>query len=1034
MWISDISVKRPVFATVLSLLLLIFGILTFYKLPQREYPDVNPPIVSIKTTYIGASAEVVETKITQPIEDSISGIEGIRTVESESQDGVSLVTIEFNIKRDIDGAAADVRDRVSRILNELPMEVKSPEITKVDANTQEVMWLRLTSDQYNAMQLSDYAERFLVDRFAVVDGVARVRIGGERRSAMRIWLDRSALAARNLTVDDIEKALKSENIEFPAGRLESYKREFTVRTKRLYNSIDDFRGLIIKRGVDGYLIKLGDIAEVEVGPEDARTELRSNGLPAIGIGIAKQSRANTLGVTRGIRNEMEKILASLPHGMELTVAFDTSLFIEAAIEEVYFTFFLTTMLVVLVIFIFLGNWRATFIPAITIPISLISAFIVLYLFDFSVNLLTLLALVLAIGLVVDDAIVVLENIYKKIEEGLEPLAAAFLGTRQVFFAVVATTVALVAVFVPISFLEGEVGRLFTEFAIALAGAVSFSCFVSLTLTPMLSAKILKKYSKQSPLTLCVQKTFEKILNCYKTALKWSLERRYLSFGLTLAAVPLIYLLFLIIPGEYEPTEDRGVILTIFKAPEGASLEYTKIYSRKIEEDLQALINKKEASQTLMILPLTFTTTGSVNSGLGIVLLEPWEKRKRSSQEIVGELFGSFMNHPGIFAIPILPKGLSNGRFSQPIEIVIQGTSYEELAEWRDLFLNKIYSYPGIVNVDYDYKETKPQIVLEIDRDRAGSLGISGAVIGKTLQTMLGSCKTTTYLDKGKEYSVMLQGKPEERRSVADLENIYVRSEISDDLIPLSNLVSLTEKADSASLNRFNRMRAITFSANIAPGYTQGQVLDHLAKTAREILPKVARIDYKGESRTYKETGGSFIFAFGLSLVIIYMVLAAQFESFIHPLVILVTAPLAVLGALLGLFLFGISLNIYSQLGILMLGGLAAKNGILIVEFANQLRNTGKEIRVAILEASLVRFRPILMTSLATAIGAIPLVLAKGAGAESRASLGIVVFSGVMFSTFLTLFVVPVFYEWMTKNARPRDAVAQDLENQLKKIT
>lgn len=1033
MWISDISVKRPVFATVLSLLLVIFGILAFYKLPQREYPDVNPPIVSIKTVYLGASAEVVETKITQPIEDSISGIEGIRTVESESQDGVSSVTIEFNIKRDIDAAAADVRDRVSRILNELPVEAEAPEITKVDANTQEVMWLRLTSDQYDAMQLSDYSQRFLVDRLAVVDGVARVRIGGERRYAMRVWLDRKALAARQLTANDIEQALQKENIEFPAGRLESYKREFTVRTKRLYNNVDDFRKLIIKQGPDGYLIRLGDVADVEIGPQDDRTELRSNGLPAIGIGIAKQSRANTLGVTRGVRAEMEKIVPSLPNGMELTVAFDSSLFIEAAIDEVYFTFALTIVLVVLVIFVFLGNLRATFIPAITIPISLISAFIVLYVFDFSVNLLTLLALVLAIGLVVDDAIVVLENIYKKIEEGVEPLAAAFLGTRQVFFAVVATTIALVAVFVPISFLEGEVGRLFTEFAIALAGAVSFSCFVSLTLTPMLSSKILKKHSKQSRMVQLVESTFKKILNQYEEVLKWSLERRYLSLGLTLAAAPLIYLLFSIIPGEYEPTEDRGAILAIFKAPEGASLEYTKMYSRKIENDLQTLIDKKEASQTLVILPLTFNSTGSVNSGLGIVLLEPWEQRKRSSQQIVGELFGAFMNHPGVFAVPILPKGLSNGRFSQPIEMVIQGTSYEELAEWRDLFLNKIQSYPGVVNVDYDYKETKPQIVLGIDRDRAASLGVSGAAIGRTLQTMLGSSKATTYLDKGQEYYVVLQGKPEERQSPSDLENIYVRSETSNGLIPLSNLVNLEEKADSASLNRFNRMRAITFSANIAPGFTQGQVLDHLAAVAREVLPKTSRVDYKGESRAYKETGGSFIFAFGLSLVIIYMVLAAQFESFIHPLVILTTAPLAVLGALLGLFLGGVSLNIYSQLGILMLGGLAAKNGILIVEFANQLRNKGKEMREAVLEACLVRFRPILMTSLATAIGAIPLVFAKGAGAESRSSLGIVVFSGVMFSTFLTLFVVPVFYEWMTKNIRPPEAVAQDLEKQLEKI-
>lgn len=1034
MWISDISVKRPVFATVLSLLLVIFGILAFYRLPLREYPDVNPPVVSIQTIYIGASAEVVETKISKPVEDSISGIEGIRTIESSSQDGLSTVNVEFNISRDVDSAAADVRDRVSRIIGELPKEANPPEITKVDANTREVMWLRLTSDQYNAMQLTDYAQRYLLDQFAVVDGVARVRIGGERRSAMRVWLDRQAMAARHITVEDIDQALRRENIELPAGRIESYKREFTVRTKRMYNSSEDFQKLVVKRGSDGVFVRLGDVADVNVGPQDSRTELRSNGLPALGIGIAKQSRANTLSVTRGIREQMDKLIPSLPAGIDLSVAYDTSLFIEAAIDEVYFTFILTIALVVFVIFIFLGDVRATFVPAITIPISLISTFIVLYLFDFSVNLLTLLALVLAIGLVVDDAIVVLENIYKKIEKGMEPLAAAYLGTRQVFFAVVATTVALVAVFVPITFLEGEVGRLFTEFAIALAASVTFSCFVSLTLTPMLSSRILasKEGFHPSRLSIFVEKVFERCATAYRKALEWTIERKYLSFGMTAAAVPMIYFLFLLIPGEYEPTEDRGVIIAFFNAPEGASLEYTKMYSREIEKDLQVLLDKKEANQNLIIIPLNMTTSGSVNSGLGIVLLEPWNKRTRTSQQIAGELFGAFMQHPGIFAIPILPKGLQS-RFAQPIEFVIQGSSYEELAKWRDLFLDKIRGYPGLANIDYDYKETKPQFLLEIDRDRAASLGVSNAVIGRTLQTMLGSSKVTTYNDRGEEYNVLLQGKSDERRSITDLENIYVRSELNNELIPLSNLASFDERADSASRNRYNRLRAITFSGSIAPGFSQGQVLDYLEKVAREVLPKSARIDYKGESRTYKETGKSFLFAFALSLIIIYMVLAAQFESFIHPLVILTTAPLAVLGALIGLFLWGVSMNIYSQLGILMLAGLAAKNGILIVEFANQLRNRGKAMREAIIESSLIRFRPILMTSFATAAGAIPLIIAHGAGAESRSSLGVVVFSGVLFSTFLTLFVVPVFYEWMTKNTRPPEAVAQELETQLKNM-
>lgn len=1031
MRISDTSIKRPVFALVISLLLTLFGLLSFSKLPLREYPDVSPPVISIRTGYIGASAEVVESKITQPIEGIISGIEGIETIESESQDGDSTITIEFNINRNIDAAAADVRDRIARILNELPPEADAPEITKLDTNTHEVIWLRISSDRYNALELTDFANRELVDRLAVVEGVARVRITGERRYAMRIWLDRKALAARLLTVDDVENALKRENLELPAGRIESYKREFTVRTQRLYTTAEDFKNLVIKKGDHDYLVRLADVADVEVGPEDKRTELRANGQSAVGIGIAKQSRANTLDVTRGVRKELAKIQSTLPKDIEVVVSYDSSLFIESAIHEVYFTLAITLFLVVGIIYLFLGNFRATFIPAITIPISLIAVFILLYILNYSINLLTLLALVLAIGLVVDDAIVVLENIYRRIESGTKPLAAAFLGTRQVGFAVIATTLVLVAVFIPIGFLEGNVGKLFTEFALTLAGSVAFSGLIALTLCPVLCSKILKSET-QSTGTF-VSRLLDQLCTPYRRSLDWALKHPFILTILSLTSLPLIYYLFTTLPDEFEPLEDRGYFYTYFKAPEGSTLEYMKMHARKIEESFARLKANQEASQTFLVIPSRFSSTGSLNSGRGVVLLEPWEKRSRSSKEILDDISKDFKEIPGIQVIPVLPKGLSLRKTGQPIQLVLQGSSYDELAEWRDRFIEKIKDYPGITSIDYDYKETKPQVIVEIDKDRAANLGISSEVVGKTLETMLGSRKVTTYLDRGEEYSVILQSKEDHRRTAGDLTGIYVRSSLFPELVSLYNLVKVKETADAASLNRFNRLRSITITGNLSAGYTLGPVLKYLEKTAEEILPSSIKIDYKGESRIYRENNASFLFVLGLAIVIVYLVLAAQFESFIHPFIVLTVVPLALLGALWGIYLWGITLNIYSQIGMVMLIGLSAKNSILIVEFTNQLRSEGYELHQALKEASLSRFRPILMTALSTAIGSIPLVVATGAGAESRISIGVVIFIGVFFSTFLTLYIVPVFYSWMAKHTQPPEANSQELDRQLKQV-
>ncbi len=1027
MILSDVSVKRPVFAAVISLILIALGILSFKQLPLREYPDVNPPIVSVQTYYRGASAKIVETKITRLIEGRISSIEGIKSIESSSRDGRSDITIEFKLSRNIDDAANDVRDRVSRVTEELPEEVTVPEISKIDANTDVMMWLNLSSSIMDQMELTDYAERYLVDRLSIVDGVARVRIGGGRRYAMRIWLDRVAMAARNITVNEIESVLRTENIELPAGRIESDTREFTIRVERLYKTAKDFGNLVIKRGNDGYFVRLRDVADVSIGPEDERSELRGNGEPMIGLGIIKQSTANTLAVARGIQKQVDNIAPTLPKGTTIDNSYDTSVFIDGAIDEVYFTLAVAILLVVAVIYIFLGNVRAMLVPAMTVPVSLIAAFIALNIFGFSINLLTLLALVLAIGLVVDDAIVVLENIFRRIEKGEPPLLAAYKGARQVGFAVVATTLVLISVFVPIAFLEGNIGRLFTEFALTIAAAVAFSSIVALTLSPMMCSKLLKKNMEKPWFNRKIDNFFVKFSRLYKHALISCLRHPLMMIILFIVISACSYVLGTNIQQEYAPQEDRGVFFVIMKAPEGASYDYASDYMRKIEQDMMPLLENGEAGRVLARVPASFGNSDEVNSGIGIVVLSPWEERERSAKQITGELFGKFSRHPGIMAFPILPQGLGQKRLGKPVQFVIGGTSYEQLAEWRDIVLEHASKNPALQGIDTDYKETKPQMRIEIDRNRAAELGVSLLNIGRTLETMLGSKDITTYIDRGEEYEVILQAKLDDRESPQDLKNIYVRSERTGKLIPLSNLVKISEFADSASLNRYNRLRAITIESNLAEGYSLGEALKFLENIAEKHLPKEAQIDVKGLSREFKDSGGSLYFTFGLALLIVYLVLAAQFESFVHPFIIMLTVPIAITGALFGLYLIGSTLNIYSQIGIIMLVGLAAKNGILIVEFTNQLRDEGMRFREAIIEAATIRFRPVLMTAVSTSMGAVPLLMATGAGAESRLTIGVVVFSGVIFSTAFTIFIIPVFYQLLARGTKSPEAVTRELE-------
>ena len=1028
MILTDLSVKRPVFASVISLLLVAFGLVSFDKLPLREYPNIDPPVVSIDTNYRGASAAVVESRITQLIEDRISGVEGIRHVSSSSSDGRSSVTLEFDISRNIEDAANDVRDRISGLLDNLPEEADPPEVQKANGGDEVIMWLNLVSDQMTTLELTDYTNRYLADRFSVVDGVARMRIGGGKVYAMRIWLDRQALASRSLTVADVEAALRAENVELPAGSIESKERHFTVRLERGYRTAEDFANLVITQGEDGYLVKLGDVARVEIGSEEERIMFRGNKEAMIGLGVSKQSTANTLEVARAVNALVDKINPTLPAGMSIKRSYDSSVFIEASIKEVYQTLFTAMVLVIIVIYLFLGSVRAMLIPAITVPVSLLGTFIVLYALGYTINLLTLLAMILAIGMVVDDAIVMLENIHRRIEEGDSPLKAAFLGAREVAFAVIATTLVLVAVFMPITFLEGDLGKLFKEFAVTMSAAVLFSSIVALTLTPMMCSKLLKPSSQDSWLVRKVDGIMTKVSNRYQLSLKSAMAHPLLMSVLVLIALGSSAYLVQKVPQEFAPQEDRGSLFLMVNGPQGASYEYIESYMNEVENRLMPLVETGDIKRLLIRAPRGFGRSADFSNGMAIVVLEDWGKR-RPVKEVIADINKRLADLAGVQAFPVMRQAFGRG-VGKPVQFVIGGPSYEELARWRDIMMQKAAQNPKLLGLDHDYKETKPQLRVVIDRDRAASLGVSISNIGRTLESMLGSRLVTTFMRDGEEYDVIIEGERGNQNTAADLQNIYVRSERTQELIPLSNLVTVEEFADASSLNRYNRMRAITIEASLEDGYSLGEALDYMNQLARAYLPAEAVISYKGQSLDYQESGSSMYFVFLLALGIVFLVLAAQFESYIHPMVIMLTVPLATVGALIGLWLTGQSLNIYSQIGIIMLVGLAAKNGILIVEFANQLRDKGVDFDKAIIQASAQRLRPILMTGITTAAGAVPLVMAAGAGAETRFVIGVVVLSGILLATLFTIFVIPAAYGLFARNSGSPEAIAQQLEKEL----
>ncbi|KAA1174142.1 efflux RND transporter permease subunit [Marinobacter salinexigens] len=1027
MILSDVSIKRPVFATVLSLLIVVFGLAALLGLPVREYPDIDPPVVSISTDYTGAAAEVVDSQITQVIEGAISGIEGIRSIESSTEQGESRTSIEFSTERDVDIAANDVRDAVSRVANQLPDEADPPVVRKADSDARPMMWVTLRSDVWDSAELSDFADRVLADRLSVLDGVADVRIGGERRYAIRVWLDRERLAARDITVAEVESALRANNVELPAGSVDSSTRNFTVRAEGRLSTVEQFRDLVIRR--DGNdLLRLGEVANVQMGVESDISRLRANGQTAIGMGVIRQSKANTVAVSDAVRAELEKIRETLPPEVSIAESYDESVFIRASIKEVITTLIIAVSLVILVIFVFLRSWRATLIPAVTIPVSVIGAFIGLGFLGFSINVLTLLAVILAIGLVVDDAIVMLENIQRRIDEGEPPLLASYRGAKQVAFAVIATTLTLVAVFVPISFMGGNIGRLFAEFGFTLAAAVVVSSLVALTLAPMLCSKWLR----HSPETVeghrlwaASERVLGGLTNGYERLLRFSLNQPGLLLGLGLIGFVIAVVIYPKLPQELAPTEDRGVIIMPANAPRGATVEFTDHYVREAEDYLLPYLKSGAAERLLSI-------TGfrdEEDRAFMIMGLAPWEERDVKQQQITSELRGKLSQVSGIRIVAVNPPGLGQRGFNQPVEFVVAGPDYESVQAWSEEIAERAKENPNLLNVETDFELTRPELRVTIDRERAADLDITVEDVGLTLQTMLASRQVTTYMDRGREYDVIVQATDGDRATPADLGQIFLRPREGGDLIPMQALVSVDEVGANPDLRRIDRLPAVVISASLADGYDLGSALTYLNNLAVDNLPPEARVSYKGLSREFQDSSSAIFVTFGLAFVIVFLVLAAQFESWIHPLIIMLAVPLALTGALLALLWSGISLNIYSQIGIIMLLGLMAKNGILIVEFANQLRDKGYEVREAILQGAILRFRPVLMTTISTVFGAVPLVIATGAGAESRAAIGAVILGGLIFATTLTLFIIPVLYNLLARFAKSANAIEQELEKQ-----
>jgi multidrug efflux pump len=999
MQFAERFIRRPVLSSMVSLGIVLVGIIGYRQLPVREFPDADPPIVSVTAILPGANPQVVESSVTDVLEEELSSLEGLRSITSASQEQVSTITLEFTLDREIEAAAQDVRDKVSRVRGRLPEDVEEPVIAKQEADAFPIMFLSLTSKTYDLMELSDLADRQIKPRLQTIGGVSSAPIYGERRFAIRVWLSPAELAARRLTPQDVENAIRSRSVEVPAGRIESDRREFSVRYLGEMRTPDEFADLTVSSS-NGQLVKLGDVARVEPGPENDRSVSRYSQQPAIFIGVVRQSKANVLEVADGVQKELPAIRAALPAGVELHMAFDGSVFVQRSITEAQETLLITAGLVILIIFLFLATVRATIIPALAIPVSIIGTFAVLNAFGYSINTLTLLGLILAIGIVVDDAIIVMENAYRHQEElHKNPETAAIDGTREITTAVIATTISLLAVFSPLLFLTGATGRLFNEFGAAVGGSVLISGIVALTLTPMLSAKILKVAVRESRFHHVVGTVLNGISSRYERLLGKGLAHPFAVIGigalLTLSAV----FLFRNLKREFVPPDDRGVFFTFVVAPEGSSVQYTDGYLKQLE----AIVQKtKDVRSTFSFVGFS----GPPSSAFLGTILEDWDKRDRSAQDVIGEVQPQFFGVPGVFAFATNPPAF--GGFGAPVQFVVQNRDFEALVRGMDTLSAVARTIPGLLNIDTNLRVTKPELVVNLDRDRAEDLGVSARDIATTLQTLLGGRDVSRFTSDNKLYDVILRLDPAERATPSDISGVQVRAR-NNTLVPLDAVTRVEEQVGPRQLNHFNRVRSFTLSASMAPGFTLGEALDSLNARSAQVLPAGSTIELAGQSREFKESGGALYFAFALALIFVFMVLAAQYESLLHPFTVLLAVPLAVTGALMALWITRSTLNVYSQIGMILLIGLVSKNSILLVTYANQLRLEGHNALEAMREAGRIRLRPILMTSVATIFGALPIALGLGAGAASRRPLGYSIIGGMVLSTMLTLFLVPAVF-------------------------
>ena len=1036
MYLTDVSIRRPVVSWVLSLILIVFGIFVFLKLPVRELPSgLQPPVVQVKVEYKSASAPIVDEEITQVLEDVIGGAEGIKNIDSKSEKGESTINIEFDTEIDLDDAANDIRERVARVVDRLPSESNAPQILKQSAGFSTTMWLALSSPTWSDLELGDYAERYLVDKFSSVKNVGRILVGGLRELSVRVWINPIKLAANNLTIQEVERALRSENVSLPAGSLEANNIDLTINLDKSYNDLEKLKQLPITKGKNNP-VRLSDIANIEFGPVSEKTLFRAQTKNAldqktVGIGIYARSGASTVELSKEIKKRIEEVKKTLPEGLSLEIAFNRATYIGEAINEVYKTLIIAFILVVAIIYLFLGNLKAVIVPAVALPVSLIATFLGLYLFGLSINIFVLLSFILAIGIITDDSVIMTDAIYRRIENGETPLVAAYKGSKQISFAIIATTLILIAVFLPLIFIEGIAGTLFRETAIALSFAIVVSSFVALTLSPMLGSKFLKKKTKENFFVVKFDKLFKAFSNFYQETLIFWLDKKKIIIIFLMLIIFSSGLLYNYTKKELLPMEDRGAYLIIGFTDEGSSFDYTQKRAKDVEKRLVPLLEAEDSpyKRFLMIVP----GFGSDNSFLIIALLDNWKNRKQNSQTIMRQAIGKIVTVPQTVAFPISPQSIRISSYNKPIQMVILGSTYEELEKIQFEVIRNLRKNRNLSRIESDYSRNKPEIKLDINKNKAKDLGISAQSIGQTLETLYGGKTVTKFNKLGKEYPIILQQYLDDRKNKESISKIYVRSEKTGKLISLANLVDFKEEGSANKLSRYNRQRAVTISANINEGYTLAEAIKYLEKTISEVAPE-NQITWKGKSEELKETSNELYIIFALALLTAYLVMAATFNSFIHPFIIVLTVPLAVFGGLVFILFLNSSINIFSQIALVILIGISTKNSILIVDYANRLRTAGKSIENAVRESCSLRFRPIIMTSLSTMIAMIPLIVGNigpGAGESSRLAVGSTILGGMLISTFFTLYVTPTMYLALAKNTKRIDVIDIELKKQLR---